>query len=112
MRAAVDADDMLFLKAEAQLRGIEYSIYNVEAVPLPIIDQLRLAVRADDEQRGSFACRERRGELDISFLPIIERAPWPPCWLVAADRIAEIELLDRKPGGNWRRSQSRLGLAV
>src|SRR3546814_13515033 len=73
----------------------EQAIDDIIASGHAIVDKLGLAVIADDEQRRRLTHGDRRRKLDKGLPPVIERANRPPCGLVAADRIIEIELFDR-----------------
>src|SRR3546814_2226421 len=59
---AIDADDLLLLETEPQLCRVEDPVDDVEAIAQPVVDQLRLAVRAADEQRRRLTVGERSEE--------------------------------------------------
>src|SRR5258707_14096829 len=70
---------LLLLSAKAQLGRGEQTVDN-QYIPVgAIVDELGLAVLADDEQRRHFALPDTGRELDIDLAAIVicvHRAPW------------------------------------
>src|SRR5690606_29592208 len=64
---ARDADDILTLESQSQLGGIENPVDDIEAALEAIVDELRLALAVDEEQRRSLADREAGRKLDIGL---------------------------------------------
>ena len=99
---AADAYDVLRVRAHAQLGGGEEAIDDVVVAADPIVDELVVAVGADDEERWRFALIDPCRKLDIDFRAVIEGAQRTPRWAVARDRIAKLDSLDSDAGRERR----------
>lgn len=73
-----------------------------------LFQQLALAVRPDHEQRRQLALRDADGKLDVDAPPIVERAQGLPRRVVARDRIAEMQLVERQARGHKRQMRAAL----
>ena len=103
---ADDAHDPLRRRAEPQLGGGEQAVDDVGGAAHPVVDERRLAVGADDEQRRRLALRQAGRELDVDLGAVIEHAARLP-GRIALDAIAELQLVDVDAGvGHGRAAAS------
>ncbi len=92
-----NAHDLLRILPETQLGGRKEPVDDVIAAVDPVVDELVLAVRSDDEERRRLALVEPSWELDVDLVGVVEDAHRPPGRRVAADGIAETQVLDIEP---------------
>src|SRR5690242_3141955 len=88
-----NSDPLLLLSAEPQLGRGEQTVGNQDIPVDAIVDKLRLAIVADDEERRHFALSDAGRELDIDLPAIVIRIDWPPWRIVAFDSVAVAALL-------------------
>ena len=84
------------LRAQPQLGGGEQPVDDVGGAAHAVVDQRRLGVGADHEQRRRLALGEPGRELDVDLGPVVEHLPRLP-GRVALDAVAELDLLDVEP---------------
>src|SRR5712672_2772278 len=82
-----NSDLLLLLSAEAQLGGGEQTVDD-QYIPVgAIVDELGLAVLADDEQRRHFALADPGRELDVDLAAVVIGIQRPPWRAVALDGV-------------------------
>ena len=106
---ADDPDDLLRLLAKPQFSGCKEPVDDIVIATDAVIDELAVAQWADDEQRGRLALIEPAGELDIDLVAVVPGADRSPRRVVAADRIAEMQVIDVDASGYGLR---RFGLGI
>src|SRR6185312_11894858 len=89
-----NSDSSFLLPTKTQFAGGEQAVGNQDIPVDAIVDELRLAVLADDEQRWHFALPDPRREFDIDLAAVVIRVNWPPGRTVALDRVAIPPLID------------------
>src|SRR3954468_3319945 len=75
------------LTPEPQFCGCKKPVHDQHIAVGAIIDEVGLAVGADDEERWHLALDDPLREFDINFPPVIIRRERPPRWAVALDRV-------------------------
>src|SRR5579875_871523 len=87
--------------AEAKLGGGEEAIDDQDVLVDAAVGDLKLAFRADDEERRHLALHDAARKLDIDPTSIVVDSDRPPGRIVAAQGVAVVA---RGCGGNdWRR---------
>src|SRR5665213_788288 len=113
---AGDPHDGLGLLAEAQFRDVDQAVDNVVAAQEPVVDQLRLILWADQEQRRRLAGAEVCRELDIGLQAVIEDAQRLPAWAVPGvdrfDLVAQIPVVDARLAEGRLHGRSTGGLLL
>ena len=109
MASADDPDDLLALAAQPQFGRGKQAIDDQDVLVCTGVDELRLAVRADDEERRHLPLHDAGRELYIDLAPIVVGIDRPPGWPVALDGVAVPALGNL--GENWYRRQSAKALA-
>ena len=90
--------DTHYRVVEPKLREIEQAIDDVVAFLGAVVHELAITAFVGDEERRRLAGGEITWELDIDLGAIIKRADRTPAWLVAFDRVVEIQLIEGHAG--------------
>ena len=85
----------MLLRAQPKLGGSEQTIDNVVAADDAVVDEFSLALVAKNEKRRRFARAQICGELDPGLAAIVKCPDRAPRGRIAADPVAELQLLDR-----------------
>ncbi len=97
------------ITAHAEFGRCKQTVDDVVVLPHAIVDELAIALGADDEQRRRLSLRDTTGHLDIDLGSVVERGDRAPGRVVALDRIAKPQSRDINTLNNWR---GRLGARV
>src|SRR5436305_668439 len=95
-RGPRDSNDRLLLRAKPQFGGTEETVDDIETAGHPVVDEARLALLVEHEQRRRLADGDTRGKFDEGLATVVECAQRPPVRRVTGDRIVEVEARDRK----------------
>jgi len=77
------------LTTEPEFCGCKKPIYDQHIAVGAIVDELGLAVGADDEERRHLALDNALRKFDIDLAAIVIRGKRPPGWAVPFDRVTK-----------------------
>src|SRR3984893_12132459 len=104
-----NSDLLLLLSAETQLGRGEQTIDDEYVFVGAIVDELGLAILADDEQRRHFSLGNAGRELDIDLAAIIVGIDWTPWRAVALDDVTVAALIRFRDDWCWWHSLGAAG---
>ena len=81
---------------ETKFRAVEQLIDDVVVPSDAVIDEIAVSISAFDEQGRGFTLSNGCRKLDIDMRAVVEGAKRLPGRIVAADRIAEMQIVRRK----------------
>src|SRR3546814_1904773 len=102
-RSPADPHHLLRVFPKPQFGRRKQAIDDVVIAADPVIGELVVAERPDDEERRRLALIEPCGKLDIDLAAVIPCANRTPGWIVAANLVAKAQIGQRNILGNGPR---------
>src|SRR5450631_4292633 len=92
LAGADDSDDFLALLPYAQLGRLEEPVDDVRVGLHPVVDELGVSSRRQDEERRCLAIDQRFGKPDVRLVPVVEDLSGDPLGAAAHDLHAVTEV--------------------